>query len=160
MKTIIPADIFDKFSITVPISQALLYDKDSVLLYFCNMENDNFDKEIGAYIKKARLSMGMTQDQLAEYFDCTKSNISGWEKGRHIPPYKILCALAKKSGLPLPHDKANEVLEQFGINVNTLDIGSAELVKTALNVPRESADQAKKILVTFNKDGKEAKGEQ
>lgn len=159
MKTHTPDVIFRKFSIAVPISQVSLYDKSNFLLYFCNMENDDFDKAIPGYIKTARLAMKMSQDQLAEVFDCTKSNVSGWEKGRHIPSYKILCTIAKMSGIPLPHDKAVEVLGTYGIDVKNLNLGKADLIKTALEIPAENDDQARKILITFNKENKKVDGQ-
>ena len=113
MKIQTPDIVTDKSSITVPKSQASLYDRGEVLLYFDDMKNTEHENPIPGYIKKARLAMQMTQDQFAAEFNCTKSNVSGWEKGRHEPPYRILRAIAKISGVPLPvgndHGDAQEM---------------------------------------------------
>lgn len=115
------------------------------------MEEDNFDADIPAYIKKARTAMKMTQEQLADVLGCTKSNISGWELGRHTPTYKQLCIIAKRSGLPLPHDRANEFIEILGdIELKNLDVDQVEIIKTTARINKEKRPQLRKIVGTFN----------
>lgn len=139
-----------KYSHTVHEGQAVLYDKNIDLLYFVNMENDDFDSELPAYIKKARAALGWTQDQLADALGCTKSNISGWENGRHIPTYKQLRIISKLSLVPLPHDQANDFIEILGgIKANELDVDQIEIIRSAAKVPKESRQQVRKIVRTF-----------
>lgn len=157
MNTCVLNKISTKYSYTVHASQESLYDKNKDLLYFLEMENEEFLKEIAAYIKKARLHLDMTQEQLALEFNCTKSNVSGWENGRHEAPYRVLYWLVKKTGIALPHDKSAEILESIGLPDKELDVSDAEIIRTALDVPEESRDQVKKILTTFSKDERKKK---
>lgn len=150
-------DASTKSSITVHISQVPLYDKKRNLLYFCEMENDDFDAELPSYIKKARSALRMTQDQLAEALGCTKSNISGWENGRHVPTYKQLRTLSKLSGVPLPHDEANDFIEILGLRVKDLDVDQVEIIKATTKVPKEDRPQVRKIVGTFTETDCEKK---
>lgn len=68
---------------------------------------NNSDTKISGFIKSARIALGKTQEEFAELFGCTKSNVSGWEKGRHEPTYRLLCEISDKSGIPLPHKQTN-----------------------------------------------------
>lgn len=95
--------IYRKYSITKPKDQVILNDKSKDLLYFVSMVKSKSDNSAVAFIKRARAKMGLTQEKFGELFDCGKSNVSGWEKGRHIPPYKVLYLMAEKSGIPLPN---------------------------------------------------------
>lgn len=145
-----PQNISSKCSIAVPTSQALLYDRTRLLLYFHQMEEDDFDADIPAYIKTARTAMKMTQEQLADVLGCTKSNISGWENGRHVPTYKQLCTIAKLSGHPLPHDRANEFIEILGTELKNLDVDQIEIIRTTARINKEKRPQLRKIVGTFN----------
>ena len=82
-------------------------------LYFkvnntCTMEVQIFstlsDMELNEWIKAARLSKKLTQDQLAEALDLTKGNVSAWEVGRHEPSYGTLVKIIEITGFkgPLP----------------------------------------------------------
>lgn len=44
----------------------------------------------------------MTQEEFAYRYNCTKGNVSGWERGRHEPTYATLRDMAEKSGVHLP----------------------------------------------------------
>ncbi|NYT25905.1 helix-turn-helix transcriptional regulator [Alcaligenaceae bacterium] len=60
--------------------------------------------ELNEWIKAARLSKKLTQDQLAEALDLTKGNVSAWEVGRHEPSYGTLVKIIEITGFngPLP----------------------------------------------------------
>lgn len=149
-----------KSSITVHISQVSLYDNKKDLLYFGVMENEDFDAEIPTYVKKARAALKMTQDQLADALGCTKSNISGWENGRHVPTYKQLRTLSKLSGVPLPHDEANDFIEILGLRIKELDVDQIEIIKATTKVPKENRGQVRKIVGTFTDSGEKKINEQ
>lgn len=101
-------NISDKYSHTVPISQVSLYDKKAALLYFHSMDNAEFNKTVGVYIKTARKAIKLSQEKLGDLFGCSKSNVSGWENGRHEAPFKVLSYLARESGIPLPMTIPNQ----------------------------------------------------
>jgi len=56
--------------------------------------------DIGAQMKSARRSSGLTQDQLAEKLHVTRQTISSWENGRTQPSYEVLQAFAEAVGVP------------------------------------------------------------
>lgn len=58
--------------------------------------------DIAAFIKEARIALKLTQEGMAFDYNCTKGNVSGWEKGRHEPPIATLIDLSKRSGVDLP----------------------------------------------------------
>lgn len=64
--------------------------------------NKNRLPNIPEFIKRSRLALGKTQEDFADMHHCTKGNVSGWENGRHEPPYAILLNISKTSGVPLP----------------------------------------------------------
>lgn len=43
--------------------------------------------KVGNRIKNIRLSLGLTMEEFGKLFDVValKSNVSGWEKGKHLP---------------------------------------------------------------------------
>ena len=57
---------------------------------------------IASFIKEARESLQLSQEQLGEIYGCTKGNVSGWEKGLHEPRFSVLSDLSKRSGRLLP----------------------------------------------------------
>lgn len=60
--------------------------------------------ELNEWIKAARLSKGLTQDQLAEALGMTKGNVSAWEVGRHEPSFAAIIKIIEETGFsePLP----------------------------------------------------------
>lgn len=81
-------------------------------------------KEFGIlarYIKEARLSAKLTQDQLAEELGMTKGNVSGWENDKHHPSPQQLATVARITGKPLPKELSPIVGERTieGIPVTT-----------------------------------------
>ncbi|WP_265459681.1 helix-turn-helix domain-containing protein [Enterococcus sp. HY326] len=50
--------------------------------------------DIGAKIKEQRLHHGLTQEQLAQHLNVSRSALSGWEVGRNLPDIASLIQLA------------------------------------------------------------------
>lgn len=130
-------------------------------LYYDGMSENEIN--ISEFIKAAREKLGLTQLQLAEFIGCTKGNISAWEKGRHEPSYSQMVKLSKKSGIPLPHDQANEFIDILGgLKADELDVDQIAIIQSAAKVPKENRQQVRKIVRTFtetNNDDKEVNGE-
>lgn len=55
---------------------------------------------LGQVVKKARISKGLTQGQLAEAVKTTRQSISAWEAGRNQPDTHYVAALESVLGLP------------------------------------------------------------
>lgn len=73
---------------------------------------------IGKKLKQLRKSRGMTQEQVAEKVDITRSTISNYEIGRRTPHLKDLSALAEVFGVGLdyfgisPKDEAFDLISR------------------------------------------------
>lgn len=73
---------------------------------------------IGKKLKQLRKSKGMTQEQVAEKVDITRSTISNYEIGRRTPHLKDLSALAEVFGVGLdyfgvsPKDEAFDLISR------------------------------------------------
>ena len=60
-------------------------------------ESGAMEKEkTGKYIKEKRISLGMTQQQLADKIQVTEKAVSRWETGRGAPDISLLLPLAKE----------------------------------------------------------------
>ncbi|EON11936.1 LexA family transcriptional regulator [Pandoraea sp. SD6-2] len=53
---------------------------------------------IGQWIRASREAAKLTQEQLAEQLGKTKSNVSGWENGRHEPSFGQIKEIARITG--------------------------------------------------------------
>jgi len=142
-------NIKQKYSDTVPISQAFLYDKCQGLLYFSEMDEKNIDNDVAVFIKQSRKYMKMTQEVFAEKFGCTKANVSAWENALHEPSYRQLRNISEVSGVPLPHDKIGAVLSKLGIDAQHIDVDQIEILKESLDVPKQNRAQVKRVISTF-----------
>jgi SOS-response transcriptional repressor LexA len=58
--------------------------------------------EVALFVRACRLKLGKTQEEFGALYDCTKGNVSGWENGRHNPPFWIMSDMSTRSGVPLP----------------------------------------------------------
>ncbi len=58
-------------------------------------------KKFGENVKKYRMSLGITQERLAELCDCSSQTISGTETGYSFPSSKVLFKLAENLHVPL-----------------------------------------------------------
>lgn len=63
------------------------------------------NSDVAVFVRAAREKTGLSGDAIGAIFDCTRGNVSGWENGRHEPPYSTLCKLSDMSGIPLPGQK-------------------------------------------------------
>jgi phage repressor protein C with HTH and peptisase S24 domain len=61
--------------------------------------------EIKDWVKNARTSAGLTQEQLGNELGVTKGNVSGWENGRHEPSYHQLLKIELLTGVKLSMDQ-------------------------------------------------------
>lgn len=104
-------------------------------------------KNIGHLIQHRREELGMSQDQLAEKIEVSKTTISLYESGDRKPTLTRLYDIARHLNLPigtllefeLPHVDINVALRSEGI-VNKEDI---EIVKKVIHAVR-SAREGKK----------------
>lgn len=56
--------------------------------------NEVDQKKIGSFFKELRKEKGLTQEQLAEYFNVSGRTISRWETGNNMPDLDILIEMA------------------------------------------------------------------
>ena len=61
--------------------------------------------EIREWVRAARLHGKLTQETLGAAIGVTKSNVSGWEKGRHEPSYGQMQRIEELTGYPMPNSK-------------------------------------------------------
>lgn len=54
--------------------------------------------DIGQWVRASREAAKLTQEQLAEQLGKTKSNVSGWENGRHEPSFGQIKEIARITG--------------------------------------------------------------
>ena len=57
--------------------------------------------ELGLQIKKRRTELNMTQEQLAQKLDVSRSAISNWEIGRNYPDIQLIVTLSDILGISL-----------------------------------------------------------
>lgn len=57
---------------------------------------------VAEFVTKARLKMGLTQQELGDLFFKTRATVSHWEAQKHEPEYSMLLKLSEMSGIPLP----------------------------------------------------------
>lgn len=96
--------------------------------------------KINEWIKQARLSAKLTQEQLGEAIGKTKGGISQWEAGTYEPSYTMLLKIAEitKYNKPLPGISELYALET--IPFTTIDIkkiknlNSADLSRLEANI--------------------------
>lgn len=58
--------------------------------------------DISQWVRASREAAKLTQEQLAERLGKTKSNVSGWENGRHEPGFAQIKEIARISGYAVP----------------------------------------------------------
>lgn len=95
--------------------------------------------EIGNRIRKFRKESGLTQEQLAQKINVTKSRVSNWEQGINRPDADILAELCK----------ALNVSPSVLLNVHLTDEELNEQERKVVNAYREKPDlrQAVDILL-------------
>lgn len=84
---------------------------------------------IGKKLKQLRKSKGMTQEQVAEKVDITRSTISNYEIGRRTPHLKDLSALADVFGVGLDYFGISPKDEAFDLISRAREIFECKSVK-------------------------------
>ena len=104
---------------------------------------------IGKKLKQLRKSKCMTQEQVAEKVDITRSTISNYEIGRRTPHLKDLAALASVFGVGLDYfgitakdeafeliNRAREIFESDAVPRETKESLYREMMKLYLELER------------------------
>lgn len=91
-------------------------------------------EHIGKKLKQLRKSKGMTQEDVAEKVDITRSTISNYEIGRRTPNLKDLSALAGVFGVGLDYFGITPKDEAFELIARAKDIFESS------DVPRETKE--------------------
>lgn len=89
---------------------------------------------IGKKLKQLRKSKGLTQEQVAEKVDITRSTISNYEIGRRTPHLKDLSALAGVFGVGLDYFGISAKDDAFEV------IARAKEIFENKDVPRETKE--------------------
>ena len=111
-------------------------------------------KLVGKRIQAIRLGKGLTLEQFGELIGASKSSISEWESGKHLPPAKSIISRWEK-GVMLPNfSRLERVAELGNITVNELLYGNNEydiedLEQRLMEIPIE--ERLKLILRVLNK---------
>ena len=117
-------------------------------------------KLVGKRIQAIRLGKGLTLEQFGELIGASKSSISEWESGKHLPPAKSIISRWEK-GVMLPNfSRLERVAELGNITVNELLYGNNEydiedLEQRLMEIPIE--ERLKLILRVLNKTVKSTK---
>ena len=90
---------------------------------------------IGKKLKQLRKSKGLTQEQVAEKVDITRSTISNYEIGRRTPHLKDLSALAAVFGVGLDYFGISPKDEAFDL------IARAKEIFESADVPRRTKEE-------------------
>ena len=69
-----------------------LFYKTDIMIF---SDSDLFYNELGSRIKKERLARNITQDELAQELELTRTSIINLEKGRHKPSIYQITLIAK-----------------------------------------------------------------
>jgi len=96
---------------------------------------------IGKKLKQLRKSKGMTQEQVAERVDITRSTISNYEIGRRTPHLKDLSALADVFGVGLDYFGVSPKDEAFDL------ISRAREIFECKQVPRQTKESLYKEMM-------------
>jgi phage repressor protein C with HTH and peptisase S24 domain/transcriptional regulator with XRE-family HTH domain len=101
----------EKYRAAIHAGQEQLDPRGIGFLYSSGMDKKqpNPNSEIAKFVRDARAAMGLTQQEFADRFSCTKGNVSAWENGRHEPAYALLDVMANASGVPLPQVKHPDI---------------------------------------------------
>ncbi|MCX7062824.1 MAG: helix-turn-helix domain-containing protein [Gammaproteobacteria bacterium] len=85
---------------------------------------------LGLWVKQARNSANLSQEQLAHELGCTKGNVSAWENNRHAPSVAQVDLIARLTNFPyVPHRE-----------VASADFNGLPLVTSATSADGNSAN--------------------
>ena len=83
----------------------------------------NKENNIGKMVRELRISVGYTQEQLAEKIGIDNKHLSKIEKGIHVPSYKTMQKLSNVFGLKLNFfEGETDTISQNPIYVKSLKI--------------------------------------
>lgn len=88
-------------------------------------------EDFGKRLKKARVDNGMTQQELADLINTSKSMISGYENGKNDPARSVLINLSKQLNLPISY--------LMGLD-NNLDKNNQKNFLTKSSIEKKSND--------------------
>jgi transcriptional regulator with XRE-family HTH domain len=71
-------------------------------------------RSFGEIIKDKRLTLGMTQQEVAERIGATAASIGNWERDRFIPNILLACDLADVFGCSLDELCGRNIGEKYG----------------------------------------------
>lgn len=97
-------------------------------------------KLVGKRIQAIRLEKGLTLEQFSKLIGASKSSISEWESGKHLPPAKSIISRWEK-GVMLPNNSRLDKIAQLGnLTVNELLYGDnkqdiEELEQRLMEIP-------------------------
>lgn len=89
----------------------------------------NPNSDVAKFVRAARTSLGLVQEDFAYKFNCTKGNVSAWEQGRHEPSFAVLNAISSESNVPLPSSAKPDFFP-----ANTSVVNGAQQDKNIVNV--------------------------
>lgn len=92
--------------------------------------------DIGQWVRASREAAKLTQEQLAEKLGKTKSNVSGWENGRHEPGFAQIKEIARISHFAVPIPGFDQIAHA---NVAPAEVGKRK-------IPLISSVQAGRML--------------
>ncbi len=111
--------------------------------------------DLAAWVKRARTSAGLTQEDVALSLGMTKGNISAMENRNGKPTFDAMLKIAKRCNYPLPyqeHDDTN--LEENILTINSFELGkhqSKELINPEFPTYIQSINvSTQKINELFN----------
>lgn len=102
---------------------------------------------LGERVKRLRMERGWSQAQLAQRLDVHPKQVSGWERGAHVPSTEVLIRIADVLGVSLDY----LAFENRATNRH-LDIADLELLQKLQEVDKLSEGDrqtVKAVLDTF-----------
>lgn len=99
-------------------------------------------KRFGDNVKKYRIRLGLTQEQLAEKCNCSSQTISGTETGYSFPSSKVLFKLAESLHVPLMY------LFNFGEDPV---VSNTELTKNIIQLLEDLSLEQKELSIKIIK---------
>ncbi len=102
---------------------------------------NDFTKDMGELIRKARIEAGLSQEDLSEKIWTRQATISDWEKGKAEVGITDLIYLSKELGKPILY-----FFPEWSIEKLMLDNLSPELQNLLINAKKLSKDDLRKLI--------------
>lgn len=86
---------------------------------------ENTNKDLASKLKELRKAFCMTQDEIAEILDMSRTSFSKYENGATLPPLNVLRKLAKIYNIPIEyliHDNEAFIVLNDGNNTEEPDL--------------------------------------